>query len=351
MNKIDNSLFFDTRDRSNLPFQIYIGGRGIGKTYSTLRNQRIDSNGNKILPTKESKFLYCRRMAKEIEVCASEISNPFKRINRDYNLAVRAEYTRKEGYAVFYDDTLEKDSTVEPIGYGVALSTFSGLRGVDFSDVTTIIFDEFIAESHVRRIKNEGKVFLNMYETINRNRELQGEEPVKVFLLANSISLASGILLEMGAVPTMASMIAKGQSRASIKERGLYIEIIDSSQLGEIKSQTALYKLTKDSDFSKEAIMNQFTHDNLDLAKKVVINEYRPVFNFNDTYTYYKHKSRDEMYLAKRIDKAPMNFTASDVDRLDAMFGMSYERQILSRRLFFDDYSTKLVFDSLFGLL
>ena len=57
------------------------------------------------------------------------------------------------------------------------------------------------------------------------------------------------------------------------------------------------------------------------------------------------------MYLAKRVDKAPMNFTASDVDRLDAMFGMSYERQILSRRLFFDDYSTKLVFDSLFGLL
>lgn len=346
---MDNSIFFDTRGRSDLPFQVYIGGRGIGKTYSSLRNLLFDADGNLLLPTK-NKFLYMRRMSKEIEACASVISNPFKRINADYNLNVTAEFTRKDGYALFSNDMVD-GSTVEPIGYGAALSTFSGLRGVDFSDVDIIVFDEFIPETHVRKIKNEGNVFLNMYETVNRNRELQGKKPVKVLLLANSISLASGILLGIGAVPTMASMILKGQSRASLKDRGLYIEIIDSTELGKIKSETALYKLTKGSDFSKEAIMNKFTHDNLDLAKKVVINEYRPIFTFNDTYTYYKHKSREEMYLAKRLDKAPMDFGASDVDRLNAMFGLSYERQILSRRLFFDDYSTKLVFDSLFGLM
>lgn len=334
-----------------MPFQIYVGGRGIGKTYSTLRNLIIDKDGERIVPKPNAKFLYLRRMSKEIEICASEISNPFKRINRDYRTSVLAEYTKKDGYATFYEENPTSAEYVEPLGYGASLNTFSGLRGVDFSDVTTIVFDEFIAESHVRRIKNEGKVFLNMYETINRNRELQGEDPVRVYFLANSISLASGILLEMGVVPTMAAMIAKGQHRATIKERGLYVELVDSSKLGELKSQTALYKLTKGSDFTKEAIMNQFTQDNLNLAKKVTINEYRPIFNFADTYTFYKHKTRNETYLAKRSDKAPMSFTSSDVDQLDAIFGSVYERQVLTRQLSFDDYATKLVFDSLFGLI
>lgn len=348
----DDSLFFDVRGRSEQPFQVYIGGRGVGKTYSALRMTRLNKDGSIITkPNPYEKFMYVRRLGKEIELTASEISNPYKRINRDYGTNVTAEFNKKEGYSCFFDSTVEHDGDDLPIiGYATALSTFSGLRGVDFSDVTTLIFDEFITETHVRKIKNEGKVFLNMYETINRNRELQGEEPLKVMLLANSISLASGILLEMGAVPTIASMIAKGQHRATLKERGLYVELVDSSKLAEYKEQTALYRLTDGSDFSKEAIMNQFTSDNLNLAKKVAINEYQAVFNFTD-YTYYKHKTRDEYYLAKRHDVAKTQFESGDVDRLIASFTYVYERQIISRKLAFDDYATKLVFDSILGLL
>ena len=309
------------------------------------------------VPKVYDKFMYMRRMAKDIELCASEISNPFKRINRDHGSHLYAEFNRKNGYAVFKDDHLEFDIDIlesyddieeipEELGYAAALSTFSGLRGVDFSDVTTIVFDEFIAESHVRRIKDEGKVFLNMYETVNRNRELQGEPPVKVLLLANSISLASGILLEIGAVPIIASMIAKGQSRATVKERGLYVELVDSKAIADLKNETALYKLTKGTDFSKEAIMNQFTHDNLDLAKKVRINEYKPIFNFTD-FTYYKHKSREEYYIAKRKDTAPVKFGSGDVDRLQTAFRYMYNTLVVNRKVYFDDYATKLVFDNI----
>lgn len=343
-----NELFFDTRGRSECPFQVYIGGRGIGKTYSSLRNTIFEADMTRKIPEPYNKFMYMRRIAKDIELCASEISNPFKRINRDCGSNVYAEFQRKDGYAVFKDDIINVDGEDLPayLGYGAALSTFSGLRGVDFSDVTTIVFDEFIAERHVRRIKDEGKVFLNMYETVNRNRELQGEPPVKVLLLANSISLASGILLEIGAVPIIASMIEKGQSRATVKERGLYIELVDSSKVAELKNETALYKLTKGTDFSREAIMNQFTQDNLDLAKKVRINEYKPIFNFCD-FTYYKHKSRDEYYIAKRKDKAPVKFGSGDVDRLQTAFKWMYNNLVVSRKVFFDDYATKLVFDNI----
>lgn len=294
--------------------------------------------------------MYMRRMAKEIEFCTSSVSNPFKRVNYDYHLNIKAEMLRKDGYAVFYDfDRRLEDEEMEPLGYGVALSTFAGLRGVDFSDVNTIIFDEFIPERHVRKIKGEGKVFLNMYETVNRNRELQGEPPVKVLLLANSITMASEILLEMGAVPTIANMIVNGKHRATLKEKGLYIELVDSKELAALKSETALYRLTKGSDFSKEAIMNKFTNDNLNLAKKVQINEYKPIFVFCD-YTFYKHKSRDEYYMAKRVDTAPTIFTGADIDRLSKSFLFTYRSLVLSRRIFFDDYSTKLVFDTVLGL-
>ena len=344
----NNSLFFDTRDRSDCPFQILVGGRGVGKTYSALRNLLFDAYGNRINPDDNHKFMYMRRLAKEIEFCTSDISNPFKRINRDYHVDVKASFRKKDGYAVFYDDssTVEYD---EPIGYGVALSTFSGLRGVDFSDVDTIIFDEFIPERQVRKIKSEGRVFLNMYETVNRNRELQGEPPVKVLLLANSISMASEILLEMGAVPTMASMVLNDQHRATIKERGLYIELIDSKKLAEVKQKTALYKLTAGSEFNKEAIMNKFTSDNLDFARKVKINEYKAVFNFCD-YTFYKHKSRDEYYMAKRIDTASIKYSGADVDRLIKGFVYTYQTLLLTRRIYFDDYATKLVFDTILRL-
>ena len=343
-----NNLYFDTRDRSDCPFQVLVGGRGVGKTYSALRNLLFDADGKRINPDANHKFMYMRRLAKEIEFCTSDISNPFKRINRDYHVDVRASYRKKDGYAVFYDDssTVESD---EPLGYGVALSTFSGLRGVDFSDVDIIIFDEFIPERQVRKIKSEGKVFLNMYETVNRNRELQGEKPVKVLLLANSISMGSEILLEMGAVPTMASMILKDQHRATIKERGLYIELIDSKKLAEVKQKTALYRLTAGSEFNKEAIMNKFTTDNLDFAKKVKINEYKALFNFCE-YTFYKHKSREEYYMAKRVDTAPIKYSGADVDILTKSFVYTYQSLLLQRRIYFDDYATKLVFDTILKL-
>lgn len=292
-----------------------------------------------------------RRMEKEVELCTSEIANPFKRVNKDYGIDITCTFSNKEKFASFYDDTdtLDDNSTAEPIGFGVGLSTFSGLRGVDFSDVDTIIFDEFIPERQVRKIKAEGQVFLNMYETVNRNRELLGEPPVKVMLLANSISLASPILLEIGAVPVIAGMIAKGQQRATVKERGLYIELIEQKELAEQKSQTALYKLTKGTDFSKEAIMNRFVDDNLAVAKKVQINEYKPVFNFTE-YTCYKHKSREEWYIAKRHDSSPMNYQSTDVDLLKNRFTTLYRVLCLQRKMFFDDYASKLVFDAVLDI-
>jgi len=345
---IDNSLFYDSRDRSKCPFQVLLGGRGIGKTYSSLRNVLFDENMQRIKVDKNNKFMYMRRLGKEIELSATDAANPFKSINRDYATSIMPDMVKK--HVVFYDeDSADENGTPLIVGYGAALSTFSGLRGVDFTDVSTIIFDEFIPETQVRRMKNEGKIFLNMYETINRNRELQGRPPCKIILLANSITVNSEILLEMGAVPVIAGMIMHDQHKATIKERGLYIELIDSSKFAKFKEQTALYKLTKNSNFNREALLNQFTGEKFDFVKKVNINEYLPKMVFAD-YTFYKHKSREEYYMRKARDKAPIIYENADLDRLNSNFRFTYIQCVLSRAIKFDDYATKLVFDTLLNV-
>ena len=46
-------------------------------------------------------------------------------------------------------------------------------------------------------MKNKFMLFFNLYETVNRNRELEGKEPVKVYMLSNSTSLDNEILAEL----------------------------------------------------------------------------------------------------------------------------------------------------------
>ena len=88
------------------------------------------------------------------------------------------------------------------VGYAAALSTFGKFRGADFSDVEVIIFHEFINTTPFNNIKNEANMLFNLIETVNRNRELDGDEPVKVILLSNANTIDSDIIraLKLGEV-------------------------------------------------------------------------------------------------------------------------------------------------------
>ena len=63
----------------------------------------------------------------------------------------------------------------------MTLSTAQDLKGSNFPNVTTLIFDEFIIEEGQKKyyLHNEVFVFLNLIETIARMRD------VRVFLLGN----------------------------------------------------------------------------------------------------------------------------------------------------------------------
>lgn len=318
--------YFNIATRSPLNFQIFIGGRGIGKTYSALKE------------CLSHKFLYLRRTEKEIEACASEIANPFKKINSNEGLNISSSFNSKLSMGSFTNNG-------QIIGYSGALSTFSGLRSMDFSDVEIIVFDEFIPERHKVKIREEGNALLNLYETVSRNRELEGLPPVKLYLLANAISLDNDILRVLGAIPIIQSMITGKHSRYSNKERSLYIEFVKDSPVSEAKRQTALYRLTHGSEFEQHALDNEFVHDSMNRIQKQNVMEYNPFLMFGE-YTLFSHKSREEWYIAKVNSNIRRKLPAGERDKLKSLIGVQYRILTNTVNIWYDSYETKLFFDS-----
>lgn len=343
--KIDESVYFHTRGRSDMPFQAFIGGRGVGKTYSTLVDFVFDERTQDFRDPETSRFMYIRETANEISISTSETANPFKKINKDKGWRIYPEYSTKLGFAKIYREDLNNQRW--HIGYGVPLSTFANLRGVDFSDVNDIMFDEFLKQKGSRKLKSAGSSLLHLYETVNRNREFEGDPPVQLKMLANSVTLNSDILLAFGAVSTLAHMMTKHQKRATLKERRLYLELIDKEDFKELKAQTALYALTKGTAFADEALDNVFVEDDMTFVKsKVPLNEYTPFCSYGKDYTMYRHKHRSEWYIAQKESKSPIMITAHQGDFLKSRFRMTYNEYCITRKCFFDSYGTKLVFDA-----
>lgn len=322
--------------RSEMPFQIFIGARGLGKTYSALAHYGCrETHGNM--------FMLLRRTDAEIQSLCSEYSHPFKVINQNEGTDIYPEFYSKERYGIFYKTVGDENI---PVGYGCALSTFAKMRGVNFEDVDTIIFDECIPEKHVHKMRGEGEAFLHMYESVNRNREFDGKDPVRVYLLGNSINLNNPILLSLGIVSIIADMMVKGRQKYTDKRRGIYIELMVNKDFTDRKGETALYNLTRGTDFSEQALNNKFTEDDFTPIEKVPLNEYKPMFTFG-AYTVFVHKSNGDLYICKKKSSGVLRYEECDRDIMYWRFSPRYRQMVLARMVRYDDYGTKLVFDAL----
>lgn len=280
--------------RSHCAFNFFIGARGTGKTYGALKHQHED-----IVSGDCGKYVYMRLTQTELDICASKEDNPYKKLNAREDWDV---HFRKIPKTDTYE--LVELNAAKPITLGSAraLGTFANVRGSDFDDYTHILFDEFAPAERVRQtpeVKAAGYLFAQAYETINRNRELEGRPPVCAILLANAFRLNSDVLFYYGLIPIIESMLKTGQKRATLPERSIYIELCDAADVSEAKRETALYKALKGNRHIENINLNNTFNDyNLTLVKKVPIVEYIPLCCFADV-TIYSHKSTGELY-AKR---------------------------------------------------
>ncbi len=258
------------------PFIFVPAARGTGKTYGTL----------KYFVEQRKTILLIRRTAKEADLQANVDATSYKSVFDD----MRIPYTC--GGVSSYGIVRTADGDPFNAAYIAALNTFASVRGIDFSDIDYIVFDEFIAEPHVRKIKNEGMALANLYESVNRNRELQGKPPVKLICLANSVNMANDTFMYFGLIDQAEDMLKKGDEIRRIGNKLLIIP--QNSPISEMKSKTALYQAVS-TEFSEMAIKNKFILNDFTYVQERNLREYSCQFKVGDLYIY-KHKTAREYY-------------------------------------------------------
>ena len=313
-------------DNKLRPFTFIVGGRGIGKTYSAIERG---------LTEHENAFLYLRNTKEQIEESCGIFGNPFKKWATDHNRDIQLVKDKNHALIVEYINDGQKIAK-KVTGAGAALSVFSNLRGVDMSNVNYIVFDEFIENRTLTF--NQYDAFLHMYETVNRNRELEGLPPVKCVLLSNAQRLGNPILRGFNLIPVIENMQKTGQK--SYADGAIRIEL-PFSEVSEEKRQTALYNATKGSEFASEALDNNFINDSFTGVKKVNIQEYNPVVCVDDIYIY-RHKS-EAVYYACSIPAQVKKYRSRDnYIVFYRLYGLRLKLAYGSDQLYFSDYSTKV---------
>lgn len=326
-------------------FFYFAGGRGIGKTYSALDLCRKVSDGTSLLFDKPTRFMYMRRLKTEAETVSTRESNPFKKYNAEEGYDIDVDFSSKTGFGKFYNN---KDHE-EVIGYSAGISTFSNLRGIDYSDVSLIVFDECVPENQNKKpIKNEAQVFLNAIESINRNRVLSGEREVVVIMLSNNIDLGSDLLVGLNFTPILNNMIFKNQQKYTDYERSLHIEKYVDLEVSKEKGKGVLYKFAKDTGFVEDALSGEFVNNDLTMVQKVNLNEYSAFLTFENI-CIYKHKSKNLYHMSQTIMPAKYIFRAVERDKCRTLFYWQYKLMRIERIITFDSYATVAVFDGMIG--
>ena len=292
------------------PFIFVYGGRGIGKTFG---------EADIIAGPGRGKTLFLRRTKTEYDIVTSKEMNTFS----DYNVETghNLQFDNQKGFALIKEGS-------EDVGLCAALSTFSNLRGGGFEQfgVDYLLYDEFIPERHKSKIRNEADVLMNIYETINRNRELKGHDPLRLRCFANSNDIRNPIFVGLNLVSMAEKMLKRDAEIQIDQDRGVVLIDCRKSPISKRKSETALYRLSAGSDFFNMAIKNEFNSGLFPSTPRRLI-EYRPIVSVGEI-GIYQHKSRKSIYVSSALSHTAPKYTASDtqLEMFRLRFAYLYDR-------------------------
>lgn len=321
---------------NDMPFIALTGARGTGKTYGALEYSY----------QQDLKIIYLRRTAVQLDVITAAPDILYKSINNNngYNIEVE---TRK-GLNFIYDKA-DPDNP-RHIGYCAALTTFSNMRSLDLSDIDLLIYDEFCGEGD-RPIKEEGSIFLNMLETIGRNRELQGRPPLKILLMSNSIKLDNPIFMTLNLIAPAISLMRNEKLFWTDKSRGIALYNIFNSPISKRKADTALYRLVGESDFRDMALYNKYTSDDLTRVKSMNLKNYTYIIHIGELHIY-RSRAKDGFYICGHGSGTPRSsYTASEHDLKRARNTLAWiVFSYISNQVLFEQYEYELIFKSYFNI-
>ena len=309
-----------------------VGARGVGKTYGVMRK----------LIEEQKKFIYLRRLKSQLDQCGKLEGNPFKKLNEDMDRNIKP-YS-SGGIITFRDG--DKNSNI--ISVGVALSVVANIRGIDFSDIDYIVFDEFISSDGERPIRNEFSAFLNFYETVNRNRELEGKKPVKCIMLGNANTLINPYFSAWHFMKTAVKMILGNQMVWRSADNSRMVILLLASPISKRKANTALYK-NANSDFIQMALDNAFRTDETNIRSEP-LTEYIHMVSIGEI-GIYKHKSERKYYVSSTQANTPYyDSFGIGLRMFQQDYYMLRVHYMVSKNVWFESFELEVIFREIFGL-
>lgn len=332
----DGWLNFDYIKKNRQPFNIILGGRGIGKTYGALLDVYQHPGDGLLIRTTQV----------QTDFISSTDTTPMKSVLDDVGAEFMCRKINKYMGAVYF-------AIQDPAGEWVrgplilrtaALSTFHNLRGFDGSAINNLYYDEFNEEDGKTSRAGIANTFFNVYETINRNRELKGKEPLTAYLFGNSIDIFNDILIEFKLISKICDMQRSGQEVCIMADRGIALYVLQKSPISRKKESTALYRAAGEGSFKDMALNNTFKDVDYIGVKRLPLNQIRAVASCGEI-VLYKVKSTGKDYVSLHKQGTPKEYTQAEFitvfDRIP--FEIAFQKnisfdtpeaKILTKRLF-----------------
>lgn len=309
-----------------------VGARGTGKTYGVM----------KWLIEHGQRFIYLRRLKSQLDECKKDVGNPFKKLNADLGTDIKP-YAAGGTVLFNYEEKAGLNVAV-----GVALSVVANIRGVDYSDYNYIVFDEFILSDGERPIKNEFQAFLNFYETVNRNRELEGKTPVKCIMLGNANRISNAYFSGWHSMRRVLNMIRGKQCVWRSDDKTRMIILLLDSPISQRKQETVLYQ-NASADFIKMALDNAFRTDETKIRSEP-LREFTHIVSIGEI-GIYKHKSERRYYVSATTCQDPFyEAFGIGLKMFQSDYYMLRVYYMVNKTVSFENFECELLFREMFNL-
>lgn len=294
--------------KNHIPFCWMWAGRGTGKTYGVLKYQ-IEHN---------EKFMFVRRTDKQIKLIMNPQYMPFKALNMKEGCNIQPRSIGAGMYGFFHCSTEDgKLIYHEPmIAPAAAVSTVGNIRGFDGTDLDAMFYDEFIPIKGERPLKNEASNLFDLYETVNRNRELEGRDPLWFIGASNSNNPDNPYFTELGVLNRALKMGMSQDNEVYVNKRsGFMLLCVNRSPISAEKKDTALYRLTSGSDYERMALDNEFVNIDTANIQPQNLQHYNAVVAIGGI-CIYRSKSGRRWYVSEHIKGDPERFTTTEINLL-----------------------------------
>lgn len=297
---------------------IVISSRGRGKTYSAL----------KYAYEHEIPIVYMKRTNDDIKfICRDDVdTSPYAPINRDIHSDIRAKLL-DAGVGAFWKYEKNEDNIDVPdglpIAYALSLNAIKRVKGFEASRCDWMILDEFIPQLGERVLRTEGELLLDVYCTINRDREKRGKDPLKLILFANAEEISTPITNTFEIVDTIADMCSTDTAYFYDPERKLMIHRITEEEVPLTeKERSGIYATMRGTSWAEKSFGGQFSRNDFSNVCRNNLKGYRGYIQIHyKTSDYYIYVNENAQYYVSRSPtKCPLSYNLNRENEQKAFY-------------------------------